>query len=106
MRKLHVTRNDLAYDNCIRVGYCGLQNLLHFQNPQGYNSGVYGWNYDVYTFPYLTITTGYRNMVGINIDSKIIEKYEKKASAVYNDRKKVDKLLSQFIQEVYNTYFN
>lgn len=92
--------------NCIKVGYCGLQNLLHYESPTAYTCGVYGWNFDVYELDNLSITTGYRGMVGRSVDYELIRKYDKKAESIIYDyshgwtyeqkKKKVRKLLADF----------
>lgn len=66
------------YSNCFRVGYCDLQNIFFGVDPVYYNSGVYGWNNDLYV-DYMTdsiFTTGYRNMRGKQINHDIIKKYD------------------------------
>jgi hypothetical protein len=60
-----------------RVGYCELEYIYRYEEPQYYNSGVYGWNCDIY-IDYsrdIAITTGYRNMAGKVIPSDILKKY-------------------------------
>lgn len=60
-----------------RCGYCDLVYIMRYEEPQYYNSGVYGWNCDVYC-DYardIAITTGYRNMAGKSIPHELIKKY-------------------------------
>lgn len=59
----YVSRNDVRnmYENRICVPYCGLGELPHYLDKVGYNSGYYGWNYDVYHVSHNTcIISGYR----------------------------------------------
>lgn len=61
--KKFITRNDIyrRYDRVYKAGYCSLQTTLKGRTPKYYNSGVYGWNYDVYEIdPWTCIITGYR----------------------------------------------
>lgn len=65
-------------------GYCELQDIMKYREPTYYNSGIYGWNCDVYT-DYKTdiaITTGYRNMTGRQIPAELIEKYSRIAKNI------------------------
>ena len=65
------------YNKVFRAGYCDLQYIMKYEDPIYYNSGVYGWNCDVYCdfAKDIAITTGYRNMRGERITDEILEKY-------------------------------
>lgn len=79
--KAKYTRNQIAaMPNVYSVGYCDLQCLLRGVEPIGYNSGVYGWNYDVYSLSGVTICTGYRGMPGKNVPN--VAEWERKAAAI------------------------
>ena len=67
-----------------RAGYCDLHNIMQGVEPDFYNAGVYGWNFDAYESPdgVAVISTGYRNMLGERIPSEILNKYDKKARAI------------------------
>lgn len=89
MKKNEITRADIKrlYDKVYRAGYCDLQNIFKYQSRRFYNSGVYGWNFDVYTEytengESVAITTGYRNMIGERIPLELLEKYDKAARAI------------------------
>ena len=113
MPKAKVTRKWVK-DNyyCCSVGYCDLQNLLHYQSASYYTCGVYGWNMDVYTFGDYAITTGYRNMID-NVAKdyhSLIREYDDKARAIVYDwnykgnaREDVNALLKEFLQKVFDT---
>lgn len=47
-----ITRNEIreTYDRIYNIGYCKLQGLLNLKEATAYNGGVYGWNFDLYTF--------------------------------------------------------
>lgn len=79
----HVTRNTIHAGNVYRAGYCELHYLLLGHERDGYNRGVYGWNYDLYYIGGAAITTGYRNTVGSRI--KGAETYENRARDVWKD---------------------
>lgn len=60
MRK--VTRNNIDKTNMVALSYCQCQMILKlFGNDYkvGYNSGVYGKNYDLYRINGVDIVTGY-----------------------------------------------
>ena len=86
MSKIHTTIKYVksVWGNVYRCGYCDLQYIMRGTEPMYYNSGVYGWNCDVYCdFKNdIAITTGYRNMAGKRIPEELIEKYSKIAKEI------------------------
>lgn len=96
-------------------GYCDLQYIMRYNEPQYYNSGVYGWNCDIYV-DYkndIAISTGYRNMRGESIPKELIEKYSVIAESIYKDwdvtkvswekmKEKFDKNVENFFDELNN----
>lgn len=112
--KLKTTRkeikNKVASNYIWQVGYCDMQNLLHYKNAIAYTSGVYGWNFDLYEVDGVYFTTGYRNMIGKQVDYELLREYEEQASEIINSWKKyeykekkelVNNLLKDFIKELY-----
>lgn len=106
MSKANVTRKWIASNyTCVSVGYCELQNLLCFQNPQFYTCGVYGWNFDCYTFGDYAITTGYRGMISHVDKIQNAHDYDNRAQAIcsnsnlsYEEQKKqVNAFLIEFL---------
>lgn len=87
--KQHTTikaiRNN--WTKVFRCGYCDLQYIMKYEDAQYYNSGVYGWNCDIYCdfSRDIAITTGYRNMTGRAIPSEILTKYSEAAKAILSD---------------------
>ena len=71
---LRITRG-----NVYSIGYCKAQYLLMFTHKVGYNSGIYGFNYDVYIVGDDTIITGYRPFKAEKIDFDLLKMYEDKA---------------------------
>ena len=72
------------FNKVFYCGYCDLQDIFKYEEPQYYNAGVYGWNCDIYT-DYardIAIITGYRNMTGKRIPDELIKKYTEKAKAI------------------------
>ena len=67
------------------VGYCKAQHLLRYQNIHGYNSGVYGWNYDVYVVGDNVIITGYRPFKANKFNDEKLKKYEQRAEKILNN---------------------
>ena len=108
--KFKTTKKEINqnYKNVICIGYCDAQYLLNGKNPIAYNSGYYGWNYDLYDVNGVAIVTGYRPFGNIRPDYDTIKKYEDEARKIAcnswgNYQKmldQVDQLLNQFIEEV------
>ena len=114
MAKTKVTRKWLASNyTCCGVGYCELQNLLSFQREVFYTAGVYGWNFDAYTFGDYCITTGYRNMIH-RVEAENVNEYDNKAMKILKDsslsydeqKDKVNALLKQFLEKTFNADFS
>ena len=105
------TRKWVAYMyTCYGTGYCDLQYLLKYQSRDYYTTGVYGWNFDVYTFGDYAITTGYRGMIHhIDRNFELDRKYDDMArEIIYNkelsweDQKiKVNALLEEYLRKVF-----
>jgi hypothetical protein len=88
--------------------------LIHYVSADYYTCGVYGWNFDVYTFGNYAITTGYRGMIdNVSKDySSLIHEYDDKARELiktqwekpYEELKaEVNNLLKEFLQKVFDT---
>lgn len=118
MNKFKITRKEIKENyRAISVPYCALQSLLNFKRCIAYNSGTYGWNYDVYDFRWefstdICICTGYRGYPGIPVDYNIYTKYEEKAKKIiYGDspyqvqKANLDHLICEFLDEVEEKYF-
>lgn len=97
--KYKTTTKELkqGYRTIIRVGYCDLQNLLSYESPIAYNSGVYGWNYYVYHFGGVAIVTGYRGMPSKNATAEYttVKKYDD--MAIGKTREERTQLIDKFI---------
>lgn len=80
MPKFKTTRKQIK-DNFSKIFYCDYCDLdeLTTKSPLLYNSGVYGWNYDVYVFGNIAVTTGYRGMFGKRIDFEFLQNLQKEA---------------------------
>ena len=97
------------YKHTIAIGYCGAQHLLSGQQPKFYNSGIYGWNNDIYTglLHDTCIVTGYRNLRGICPNYETLRYYEKQAEKVCGNwdltweekQDKLNLLLNEFIEK-------
>ena len=112
--KVKVTKRQILDNYCyvISVGYCDLCHLLQFKNANYYTCGVYGWNSDIYDLGNgVALSTGYRPIGNLKASYyHITRKYNEKAKKVheqyYNSKikydtknKKLDKLLSEFVNE-------
>ena len=107
--KKKITRNEMNryYNNIIKIGYCDAQYILYYDEPQYYNPGVYGWNYDVYDFGDIAICTGYNPIGNIKPDYEIIRKYDDMAKMIVSGSdsfdikvEKVQSLRNEFIERV------
>ncbi len=112
MSKIHTSMKYVSnyWNKVFRAGYCDLAYIFRYEEPQYYNSGVYGWNCDIYCdfARDIAITTGYRNMRGQNIPSEILQKYTAIAKEIcenYNIpyaemKEKLDKNRQNFLDEL------
>lgn len=108
--KFKTTRKAVMESNntVLKVGYCELQNLLYFKEPQAYTSGIYGWNADIYDIDGLIIVMGGRPF-GNYSNYDLVEEYEQKAHKIATDyqvdwetrKNEVSKLLDEFVNKVY-----
>ena len=107
--KKKITRNEMKrqYNNIIKIGYCDAQYILYYDEPQFYNSGVYGWNYDVYAFGDVAICTGYNSIGNVKPEYEIIRKYDDLARLIVTGSdsydvkvEKVQSLRNEFIERV------
>ena len=95
------------FSKVFAVSYCGLSDLLRFEESRAYTCGVYGWNADIYDFGGVAIVTGYRPF-GQDIPATIVRKYEEQARAIggdysrlYEDRREaVGALVVEFLKEL------
>lgn len=116
MSKQHTTIKNIRnyWDKVFYCGYCDLQYIFRYEEPTYYNSGVYGWNCDIYC-DYkrdIAITTGYRNMTGKRIPDELIEKYTDTAKKIIDDnqwktsfdelKKALDENREKFLDELDN----
>ena len=93
--------------NIINIGYCNLQNLLHFETPAYYCTRAEGWACDCYIVNDYIITTGYAPFGKIQPAYSIQKKFDDAAYKVFKQYKKhetkqkhVTALLNKFIEEV------
>lgn len=113
--KTHTTIKSIRqnWGNVWRCGYCDLQYIMRYEEPAYYNSGVYGWNCDIYCdfARDVAITTGYRNMTGRVIPNELIERYSKVAKNIMADsvaasydevKKALDQNRERFFDELAN----
>lgn len=60
--KHYISQKDTKsnFKKVFKIRYCEIKSIEYFLNPEAYNSGIYGWNYDLYAFRDNAISTGYR----------------------------------------------
>ena len=84
--KLHASMKYVSrlWRGLWQCGYCDLQFIMRGYEPTYYNSGIYGWNCDVYCDYYndIAISTGYRNMRGRRIPAELIRKHNDIAEGI------------------------
>lgn len=82
-KAVKMTRKD-AY----RYGYpvvklppMAIKHLTTFASRSGYNSGIYGWNWDAFIINGVVFCCGYRNLPGsiTKEERELVEEYEKEA---------------------------
>ena len=90
---IRLTNNDLKnnFGVIVSCGYCELQTLLNMKNRIGYNSGVYGWNFDAFDFGGVGLITGYRTRgADVRLSMEFCERWDKRARDVtYEERKQI-----------------
>ena len=79
------------YPVIFQAGYCEIQQLENRFRKIGYNSGVYGWNWDAYAVNMdIAIVTGYRSLFGRDLPEsacKILKEIkDHKFSGFSNDK--------------------
>ena len=99
MKKL--TKGNINnYRRVLNVSYCSLQSILSVLERVGYNSGEFGWNWDLYNYGGVAIVTGYRNFPkGVMVSYDISKRYNKLARGQSEDVKL--ELLDQLLKEVF-----
>lgn len=98
-----------GYQTIIKIGYCAAQNLLNFENPIAYTSGVNGWNADIYDIGGgVAIVTGYNPFGNVSPPYDKIKEYENRGEKIrYNNsltwqeqREQLQRLIIEFVKEV------
>jgi len=107
--KFKTTKKAISngYNKIIKIGYCGAQNLLAYEDTIAYSTGQYGWACDYFDINGILISTGY-SPIGSQVDYDLITKYEDLARDIrsnynlsWDERKQaVQDLLRQFVAEV------
>ena len=104
--KLKTTKKEIKNNSkrILKVGYCAAQNLLNYEEPFAYSSGVYDWACDYYNIDGVIISTGY-SPIGEEVEYNLLKEYETKAKNIsynlpYELRKNnTKKLLIEFIKK-------
>ena len=104
---LKITNRDLKRNFSVIVSapYCALQRLLSVKDQFGYNTGVYGWNFDAYDFGGTCLITGYRPRgANFELPSEFCEFWENKArNAGFSEHKEIlegfEKALAMLVNE-------
>ena len=108
MNKIKVSKKDMKQNYYIvGIPYCTAQNLLYYENPLAYSSGVYGWSCDYYDVENIVISTGYSyiNNKRTAYDYDVLIDYDRQASEIINNydvdyderQRQVKLLLNEFI---------
>lgn len=102
MAKMNVTQKFVrgSFTHIICVPYCGLQDLLRYETPLRFTSGIYGWNADVYMIDFDTcIVTGNRPFGNIYPIYSLIDAFNRTARKADTPEKCKD-LLNAYVKEV------
>lgn len=102
MPKINITRKWICnnFDNIISVPYCVAQDLLKYESPSWFTSGIYGWNADVYIINNDTcIVTGYRPFGNIRPTYALTDVFNRTAQKADTPEKRKD-LLNAYVKEV------
>lgn len=98
---IKLTNKDLKnnFDVIVSCGFCELQSLLSIKDRVGYNSGVYGWNFDAFDFGGVGLITGYMiRGADIELSREFCKCWNKRASnAPYDERKQI---INEFEREL------
>ena len=60
--KKKVTKNEINKNSMVALGYCQCQEILDlfaYDYKIGCNTGIYGWNYDLYRINGIDVVAGY-----------------------------------------------
>ena len=83
---IQLTKKQARELEPISFGYCEIYNLLLPFTPKFYTAWIYGRNEDLVEFEGVRLSSGYRTTGRrLDLDYKIIEKYNKKADKLYHD---------------------
>jgi hypothetical protein len=112
--KTKITKKQINDSGMSFIG--DIQTLLQYQKPQYFNCGVYGWNWDCYTF-YTTghkvyfVLNGYRNFPSNRVypGFDFVRGYEEQARAIQKDfslsydekKEKTNAVLKEFLQKIF-----
>jgi hypothetical protein len=109
MNKIKATKKEMRENYfIIGISYCLAQNLLHYERPIAYSSGVYGWACDYYLVNGVVISTGYSPLSSKNAVAsyQMIKDYDKKAEIIringsnYDQTKEaINTLLCEFVEQ-------
>lgn len=103
---LEMKNEILQTGKVLKVGYCGLQNLLAYESPVAFiKSRTYGWSSDIYELSSgVYISTGYRPIGREVFNPYELKGWEKRAAKIQGlpwrvREQKARKLLEQFAEE-------
>ena len=112
---MSMTQAQRYCNRSFRLGYCTLQELFRPTDRDAYNSGVYGWNCDIF-YHYVNglrvmISTGYRNTRGENVPLEIINRYNAMLADARNVpglftaeyTRRIDEIRQAFLHEIVET---
>lgn len=103
--KTEITSKKLKkYYKVYKVHSTEVYGLFFGRYPTYYNSGIYGWNYDVYildTSRDIAIISGYRTCGGQALDYKKIDKLQKKYLKLKQNAAR-ERLINNFLDNINN----
>lgn len=107
--KRKITKKELKklYPVQIKVGYCKLQAMLVYKEPEYFISSIYGWECDVYIIDEIAIVTGSNPFGNVPVSYYYCDKFNSQALRIlhafpcYSTQKiMLDHLCSTFVNKM------
>lgn len=107
MKKMKVTTKEIkrTYKTIINLVY-DTDYLFPDADAIAFNSGVYGWNYDLFTVNNVAILRGYRVPCGFIPDKEVTELYNNKAKELEKIRYTNKKAYMEALYNLQVEYIN
>lgn len=109
--KIKTTKKEMKriYKNIIPISYCSMYDLLYYEEPITYCTGIYGWSCDNYAINEDTlISTGYSPINGVQVNYNKTNLYNELGKKIRCNNKltseqkenEIKMLLDKFVKEI------